>query len=237
MRKSLVIVESFYDDPGGIREYALGQRYYYPYQADAEVASGRLRPSWLTSWFKKARDCPFKSCQALIEKLNDVTGEEVDMDYWNLDFPVDAEGKAAKHCTAVTRSCLWNCCFHLKPETRQDLGEGVHNHVTDSWNSVGDHGWAGIIYLSPDAPLCGGLKLWRNHDPTKNFDWMTPRENWELIDDLGNVYNRLLLCRGNIPHSGAAGWGSNLRNGRLYQTFFFKTRRFINSEGLKISYR
>ena len=66
-------------------------------------------------------------------------------------------------------------------------------------------------------------RWWRNLDPRRNFDWMTPRENWQLIDDLGNVPNRLILARGSLPHSGAAGWGNALENGRFYQTFFFRT--------------
>ncbi len=84
-------------------------------------------------------------------------------------------------------------------------------------------GWAGLIYLSQDAPLRGGLKLWRNVDPAHNYDWMTPKENWELIDDLGNVPNRLLLALGH-PAQRRAGWGTSLANGRLYQTFFFRVR-------------
>ena len=52
---------------------------------------------------------------------------------------------------------------------------------------------------------------------------MTAREEWELVDDLGNVPNRLILARGNLPHSGARGWGDSLETGRLYQTFFFRT--------------
>jgi hypothetical protein len=126
----------------------------------------------------------------------------------------------------VARSCFWNCCFHLKPETYQPLGEGVHNHVTDIWNSVGENGWAGLIYLSLNAQLDGGLKLWRNRNPARNYDWMTPRDNWEQVDDFGNVFNRLILTRGNVPHSGAAGWGTNLEDGRFYQTFFFKVLDF-----------
>jgi hypothetical protein len=66
------------------------------------------------------------------------------------------------------------------------------------------------------------LRLWRNHDPARNLDWMTPKENWELVDTLGNVPNRLILHRGNLPHSGSAGWGVSPETGRLYQTFFFK---------------
>lgn len=222
MRTSLIVVDNFYANPTAVREYALKQRYYYPYQPDVEVAAGR-RFTWMSSWFRSAADCPFKSSLELIGALEELTGDCVDLDHWNRDFPVDAEGKPSRQPSTPT-SCLWNCSFHFKPDNGQELGEGVHNHVVDQWNGVGEDGWAGLIYLSPDAPVRGGLKLWRNVDPTRNYDWMTPPENWELIDDLGNVPNRLLLCRGSIPHSGARGWGTCLADGRLYQTFFFQVR-------------
>jgi hypothetical protein len=87
--------------------------------------------------------------------------------------------------------------------------------------------------------MSGGLKLWRNRAPEHNLDWMTPKEEWELVDDLGHVNNRLILCRGNLPHSGAVGWGTCPENGRLYQTFFFKVvkprlTRGIRAEDLRL---
>jgi hypothetical protein len=51
---------------------------------------------------------------------------------------------------------------------------------------------------------------------------MTGRRNWELVDSYGNVPNRLILTRGNVPHSGSRGWGDSLQSGRIFQTFFFK---------------
>jgi hypothetical protein len=154
--------------------------------------------------------------------LETLTGDSIDMDHWRGPFPLTAEGKASPDCEAHDRTCLWNCCFHVKPRTNQVLGEGVHNHVTDIWNSVGRDGWAGLIYLSPDAPLDAGLKLWQNRERSRDYDWMTPPENWEQVDALGNVFNRLVLTRGNLPHSGATGWGRGLHDGRLFQTFFFR---------------
>jgi hypothetical protein len=225
MRKTIVIADDFYACPSAIHKYASSCRYYYPYQPDALIRSGAVRPSWMTSWFRSSRDCPFKSSTALIKSLERLTGELVDMEHWHLDFPTNSEGKANVTGTNMSRGCLWNCSFHVKLEGRQELGEGVHNHVTDGWNSVGGDGWAGIVYLDPDAPLEGGLKLWRNIDASRQFDWMTAKGNWELVDDFGNVFNRLLLIRGYIPHSGAAGWGDSLNNGRLFQTFFFKVQR------------
>lgn len=220
-RTSLVVVEDFYADPDAVRAYALAQRYYHPYQRDADVERGE-RPRWLSSWFRQAGDCPFKSSTPLVARLEALTGDTIDLEHWRLPFPLTAEGKASPDCEMHDRTCLWNCCFHAKPLTEQAEGEGVHNHVTDIWNSVGPDGWAGLIYLTPDAPVDQGLKLWRNRDRGRDYDWMTPRENWERVDEIGNVFNRLVLARGNLPHSGAAGWGAGVEDGRLFQTFFFK---------------
>jgi hypothetical protein len=236
MRTDVIIVDHFYDDWRGVLEFALKQEYYFPYESNADVESGRRRASWLTSRFKPASDCPFKSSVELIRRLEEITGEQVDLDHWNRIYPTDSEGKPAPRGRNMRdTACVWNCSFHCKPDNGQELGEGVHNHVTDNWNSVGVHGWAGLIYLNDDAPLSGGLKVWRNIDPAHQFDWMTPKENWELIDDFGNVPNRLILCRGNLPHSGARGWGDSLLTGRLYQTFFFKTGSPILRDGVLVS--
>jgi hypothetical protein len=233
VRTAIVVVEDFYADPHAVRAYALAQRYYLPYQPDRVVAAG-ASPSWLASEFREASDCPFKSSSTLVEALEAATGERVDLDHWKRSFPTDAEGKAAPDRADGPTSCLWNCSFHVKPYRPQPAGEGVHNHVTDTWNAVGPDGWAGIVYLSPDAPLHGGLRLWWNRDRRRDLDWMTPRENWRLVDELGNVFNRLVLARGDLPHSGAAGWGDSVATGRLFQTFFFRTRASTRTAGLRV---
>jgi hypothetical protein len=222
-RRSAIVIEGFYAEPGRVRDYALRQAYYTPYEEPDHVESGRVKPTWWASRFRQTADCPFKSSSALIDALEEAVGESIDLDHWRAPFPVDARSKPLP-TNGDGNSCLWNCCFHFKPDNGQRLGDGVHNHVVDSWNSVGPDGWAGIIYLNPAAPLDGGLHLWRNVDAAAQFDWMTPAKNWELVDSYGNVFNRLLLVRGDVPHSGAAGWGARVEESRLYQTFFFRTR-------------
>jgi hypothetical protein len=64
--------------------------------------------------------------------------------------------------------------------------------------------------------------LWQHKTPARNFDWMTPAQNWKLVDQFANVFNRLVLVRGDVPHSGADGWSNAMDTGRLYQTFFFR---------------
>lgn len=222
MRKSIVVVDEFYRYPDAVRRYALASEFYHPYQSQLQLDSG-TPSSWMSTRFLEAKECPFKSSDVLLLRLEEITGEQIDQEYWQRSFPLDLEGRAAVGCEdAPTRGCLWNCAFHVKPRTGQQLGEGVHNHVTDIWNSVGADGWAGLIYLNEAAPSTAGLHLWQNRDPERTFDWMTPPESWDLRDSFANVYNRLVLVRGDVPHSGADGWSDSLEHGRLYQTFFFR---------------
>jgi hypothetical protein len=224
-RRSIVVIEGFYRDAQAVRNYALKQRYYTPYQDTAAIREGSQRASWWTSWFREYGECPFKSSAWLVDALEEATGEAIDIEHWRKSFPVGVDSRPAKRQGDSDHSCLWNCSFHVKPDNGQKLGQGVHNHVTDIWNSVGRDGWAGLIYLKPMAPLDGGLHLWRNVEPMNQFDWMTPPENWEAVDSFANLFNRLILVRGDHPHSGAAGWGDSIATGRMYQTFFFRTIR------------
>ena len=109
-----------------------------------------------------------------------------------------------------------------------------------SWMHVDATSWAGICYLTPDAPLSSGTGLFR-HKATKvmNYKWGTKEENdaaphakqyqdmtkWELVDRIGNVYNRLILYRGNLFHTSLDYFGNTLEDGRLFQTFFFNTEK------------
>src|SRR5215469_10842860 len=124
MRRTMIVVENFYENPLAVREYALRRRFYHPYEKDADVASGRVRASWMTSWFRPASECPFKSSAALIDRLTLATGDRLDLDHWRGTFPLTNEGKADYGRLKEATTCLWNCCFHVKPLTGQQLGQG-----------------------------------------------------------------------------------------------------------------
>jgi hypothetical protein len=222
-RRSVVIIDDFYADPDRVREYALNQQYYLPYQDEDEVKSGARKATWWSSWYQPYERCPFKSSGALVKRLEEAVDEYIDMAHWSARYPVDERSKPVLGRSESRSTCLWNCSFQVKLDTGQQLGGGVHNHVTDGWNCVGPNGWVGVLYLSPDAQPSGGLQLWANIDPNHQRDWMTTASDWVLQDVFANVFNRLVLCRGDMPHSGADGWGRDLASGRMFQTFFFRT--------------
>jgi len=101
--------------------------------------------------------------------------------------------------------------------------------------------WAGVIYLTPDAPLTGGTGLFRhkatglemaprNADGTYNDAIMSEiykdsqdMTKWEQTTFIGNKYNRLILYRGDFFHTSLDYFGRDMYDGRLFQTFFFDT--------------
>lgn len=103
--------------------------------------------------------------------------------------------------------------------------------------------WAAVCYLTPDAPLSGGTGLFK-HKPTgltmapkledgsyddellkKVYKDSQDMTKWELMDRIGNVYNRLIMYRGDHFHMSLDYFGQDLHDGRLFQTFFFDTER------------
>jgi hypothetical protein len=223
MRRDIIVADNFYEDPDAIAQYALSLEYMFPYNKPEDELDGKPIP-WRTSKFQKAASCPIKSSKVLIDRLEFLTGERINLDYWNLDFPVDQLGYPVPEFEKINRGCWWNCAFHVKHLDSQRLGEGVHSHTDrDIWSAVGINGWVGLIYLNRNGDLRAGLHTWINKDKDHQHDWMTPRGNWQEVDTLGSVFNRLILHRGGLPHSGAPGWGTKVSDGRLFQTFFFRT--------------
>lgn len=80
--------------------------------------------------------------------------------------------------------------------------------------------WAGVLYLTPDAPLSGGTGIYRpKYDDVELDPYDMTR--WELVDRVGNVFNRLVLFDAKQYHTSLDYFGTNKENGRLFQLFFF----------------
>jgi hypothetical protein len=95
--------------------------------------------------------------------------------------------------------------------------------------------FAGVLFLTPDAPIEAGISFFRGRlgglrrrssDPRlmeltfgggAEFD----RGRWEVIDSIGNIYNRLVLFDAHLAHGASAYFGSTIFDGRLFQNFFF----------------
>lgn len=90
--------------------------------------------------------------------------------------------------------------------------------------------WAGVCYLTPDAPYTGGTGLYRykrtgEHGKVEQDYEGYDYTKWDLFDRIGNKYNRLIIYRGDLFHASLDYFGNDAQTGRLFQTFFFDTER------------
>ncbi len=51
-RRGVVIIDDFYADPDQVREYALNQKYYLPYQDEEQVKREERGATWWSSWYQ-----------------------------------------------------------------------------------------------------------------------------------------------------------------------------------------
>lgn len=101
--------------------------------------------------------------------------------------------------------------------------------------------WAGVVYLTPDAPPETGTTLYRSkanklravHEAKPSTASLSLLERqmyqgklldktaWEQVDVFGNVFNRLVLWDARLVHAASCYFGTDKNNGRLFQMFFF----------------
>lgn len=97
--------------------------------------------------------------------------------------------------------------------------------------------FAGVVFLSPDAPPQTGTSFYRSkkypqirstHSDQSNYNEVYQNDyydktRFELVDNVGNVFNRLVLWDARLIHSASEYFGNNKENSRLFHLFFFDT--------------
>lgn len=198
MRFNSLTIDNFYANPMEVREFALQQEF----KVRGNYPGQRTRSFLNDSLKKKMRDI-----------LYPFAGE---ITYWGSDDPENNYTGSFQYTVSTDRS--W-----------------IHADSTTDW--------AAVCYLTPDAPLSSGTGIFR-HKATGWMQYDYKRENepnykessppghdmqdytkWELVDRIGNVFNRLIMYRADNYHVSLDYFGKDMYDGRLFQVFFFNTER------------
>ena len=92
--------------------------------------------------------------------------------------------------------------------------------------------WAGMIYLSPNAPIVSGTRMHKSkindtrHRDEAGADFAFQGDfydstKFDITDSAANIYNRLLIMDAGAFHSAGPYFGDTKENGRLTHLFFF----------------
>lgn len=91
--------------------------------------------------------------------------------------------------------------------------------------------WAGMVYLTPDAPFECGTSLYAHKETKKRHQsedigecfsgGFYDKSKFELVDTIGNVFNRLVIFNGKCIHAASQYFGQTIEDSRLFHMFFF----------------
>lgn len=191
--KRLFVVDNFYKDPDAIRELALKQVYF-----DGEGAVGaRTRKQFLFEGVK--------------EKFEEIMGHKIpdntEKNHGWYDYGINGRFQTCKAGTPLVYHC-------------------------------DQQRWAAMVYLTPDAPPQSGTSFFR-HKETKirhnsEIDWSSGQglkvfnqktfldgTPYEMVDSVGNVYNRLVIFDGGLIHCASEYFGWDIPSSRLFHMYFF----------------
>ena len=124
----------------------------------------------------------------------------------------------------------------------EKIYNGAFQYTTSrdrSWvHHDGFNNWAGVLYLTPNAPLSSGTAFYKFYDGStckKDMEilgskeetdkWSQDMTRWREVDRVSNVFNRLILFDSYRFHMSMDYFGDSKENGRLFQVFFFSTER------------
>ena len=135
--------------------------------------------------------------------------------------------------------------FPMPDETNKNnnnIYNGAFQYTTSrdrSWIHMdGFNNWAGVLYMTPNAPLSSGTGFYKFNDGTfcekdqiildnkkETDNFSQDLTKWEQVDKVGNIFNRLILFDSKRFHMSMDYFGDSKENGRLFQVFFFSTER------------
>ena len=196
----LIVIDNFYKNAYETRKYILTQEFSvrgnYPGQRTASYATQHLKD------IIQGYVMPFSG------KIT--------------DFPMPDENNDDK-----SNANIYNGSFQYTTSRNR------------SWIHIdGFNNWGGVLYMTPNAPLTSGTAFYKFKDgaeckrdqnildnSVETDTYSQDMTKWQLVDQVGNVFNRLILFNSTRFHMSMDYFGDSKENGRLFQVFFFSTEK------------
>jgi hypothetical protein len=190
--KDIIVVDDFYADPDAVREFAINNLEFQP-----------------SNYHKGQRATERFILDGTKEKLEEIIGRKI----INWNHSGYANG-IFQFCTADQP-----IVYHIDTQML-----------------------AAMVYLTPDAPVSTGTAMYKSKvtgvrgfpGDTRNsqlyidtFKGLSEDLNfydktqYEMVDTVGNVYNRLVVFNSSNLHAATEYFGDNIHNARFFHMFFF----------------
>jgi hypothetical protein len=200
---TVMIFDNFLPMPSIVRHWAVNQKYY-----DCKQFAQK---------YSKHNDWPGKRSEHVME---------LESEYADIVLNRIA-AMAARYYDLTNISII----SHFQLTTKDDGDSWVHQ---DNNTAL-----AGVLYLNPNPPENSGTTIYHCKDVNRWNSYMSTGEGYNTlktinrveninlydelftpIDNIGNVFNRLILYPGDAFHKSNDYFGNSVEDGRLVQVFF-----------------
>jgi len=191
---NLIVVDNFYEDPIGVRNFALSRDTF------------KFHPQWHKGRRTEENFRPAQVKNA-IEKL---LGKKI------AGWETNGANGVFQYCTAEDA-----LVYHVDTQS-----------------------YAAVVYLTPDAPPESGTTFFRSkinklrEEPSNEVATLLNKNKhqiineifqrgfydktqFEVVDVVGNVFNRLVIWDAKLIHAASEYFGTNAKDSRLFHMFFF----------------
>jgi len=206
MNANLIVIDNFYSDADTVRDFALSQSFdrtgNYP---------GSRTKNFIDSTLKTVLQNILYSYSGDVIDWNDESG------YTGSFQLTTSKNKSWIH---TDKSGNWGGVLYLTPDAPVSGGTGFFKSKLDGSLTEPDN-FSEVIHMDMvnhqlEVMMSGGQP---DTDTNKIYSNM---EKWDIVNQVGNVYNRLILFRSNQWHSSLQYFGEDNETGRLTQVFFIK---------------
>lgn len=198
-----LVINNFLPYPNVVRSWALSNEFY-----NAEEFSKRINihTSWPGIRTDHVSDLDIEYTDSVLSQISEI---------------------ARKH-------------FYDHPVSIRSYFQICGSNDGDSWvHQDNDVDIAAVLYLSPNAPISSGTTLYKCNNVNewssldinkmKQINRLEQKQLYDRLftptDIIGNVYNRLIMYRGDLFHKSNDYFGTTKEDSRLTQVFFLKFER------------
>jgi hypothetical protein len=190
-KKSLIVVDDFYDDPNLVRSFAMKKMPY------------------ASSGYHKGKRSEKFILQGTKEKFESIIGRSI----FNWDYAGYANG-VFQYCVETdpivyhVDSQTFAAIVFLSPDAPLDTGTATYKSKKTGVRRLTDEDTGKQVYNDTFSNDKGELDFYDS-------------SSYELVDRVANVYNRLIIFDAKCIHAATRYYGDSIDNSRLFHIFFF----------------
>ena len=205
----IYIIDNFYKNPEDIRKLAISNKNNFLNHTSLYLTRS-INPYLYSNIMYE-----------LISKMESILWVDLNKNDWDNDIEINSNG-FIQYLTEDGKPTIhydnhWTLIIFLSPNPDENTGTSIYKHKATGVKKYMDDTEAKEIYGEDKFKEM----INKYSKDNENINGMPQYDKWDKIYSCKNIYNSAILFNGRQWHSSNGGFGKDVENARLFQTFFF----------------